>query len=160
MCNARVILGGLVIGLCSCSHPQQSEIVNIVDLPLKSTRLPSLDWANAPLRAQAQYILYGANSETEKQERLGDYYFVTWYDAAPEKAVKLLMSYTQSATGSKVLQRELVFDKGREKVGERKAYFFFKGAERAKRGDILSWRMSLYEGRQLIDSKQSYLWVE
>lgn len=148
----------LCVLLGSCSQQRGTVLLGVEDLPLKSVTLPGMDWQMSPLRANAQYLLYSANTEAERVKRLGDYYYVRWYDAQPEKPVKLLMSYTQALTASRILTREVALDEPRAKAGYRKTEFFFSGPERARRGDILSWKVELYVDGKLCDSRQSYLW--
>lgn len=150
------LLAGLA--LTSCTSYKKTQLLEIVELPIMSTRTPSMAWQNTPLRAQAQYIFYGANSEKERRDRVGDYYFVSWYDSDPSLPITVTMYYTQSVTGSKILSLQQVVPAPREAKGKRKVQFFFTGKDRAQRGDILSWKIDIYAGQQLLDSKQSYLW--
>lgn len=142
----------------ACQQHQGTHITSLADLPLKDTTPPQLNWQNAPLRANAQYILCEANSAAERQAKLGDYYFLRWYDAEPQKPVRVVMKYTQAKTGPKVLEMVKEYKEPRERRGERKERFFFNGAERAEKGDILSWRIEILCDGQLADSRQSYLW--
>ena len=152
-------LSSLAIALlASCSQYQTTCITGMADLPLKTTELPSDRWQEAPLRANAQYILYGANSEGEKKLRIGDYYFLRWYDAEPTRPVKVEMLYTQALTGADVLTRTVEHKEPRECAGERKETFHFSGPERARRGDVMTWKVNLYCDGKLVDSLQSYLW--
>lgn len=144
--------------LSACQQHQGSHITSLADLPLKDTTPPRLNWQTAPLRANAQYILCEANSAAERRAKLGDYYFLRWYDAEPHKPVRVVMKYTQAKTGPKVLEMVKEYKEPRERRGERKEQFFFNGAERAEQGDILSWRIELWCGGKLMDSRQSYLW--
>ena len=152
-----VLLGALLP--ISCVE-QRSHIVSIADLPLKTVELPRMDWQVSPLRSNAQYVLYGAQSGKEMLSRLGDYYFVQWYDAEPTRPVRLEMLYTQALTASKVLTRSVELKEPRSAPGTRKTPFFFNGKERAEQGDVLSWRINLYVDGQLVDSNQSYLWQD
>lgn len=143
----------------SCTQVQTTCITDVADLPLKKTDLPDMgSWENAPLRANAQYVLFGANSNRERRNRLGDYYFVDWYDAEPQKPVRLVMRYTQAATGTKELTRTVEYKEPRAEAASHKEKFFFSGPERACRGDVMTWRMELYCGGKMVDSRQSYLW--
>lgn len=144
--------------LSSCSQVQTTHITDMVDLPLKTTELPDERWQEAPLRANAQYVLYGANSSRERELRVGDYYFLSWYDAEPQKPVKVEMLYTQALTGADVLTRVVEHKEPREKAGSRKEKFHFSGPERAKRGDVMTWKVNLYVDGKVVDSLQSYLW--
>lgn len=143
----------------SCTA-QRSRIVDITDLPLKRTNLPNMSWQVSPIRSHAQYVLYGAQSRKEQKARLGDYYFVNWYDADNTRPVKLEMLYTQAITASKLLRRTIEFAEPRPSTGSRKSLFFFNGPERAKSGDIMTWRINLYVDGVIVDSRHSYLWQD
>ncbi len=145
-----------VLTLAACT--QTTRITSVADLPLKTTGLPGMSWQESPLRANAQYLLYGANTRKQKADRIGDYYHVSWYDAEPTRPVKLVMQYTQALTASEVLTRSIDYPEPREKAGTRKEEFFFNGEERRKRGDILTWRIELLIDGKVVDSRQSYLW--
>ncbi|MCQ2364850.1 MAG: hypothetical protein MJ051_04790 [Akkermansia sp.] len=144
--------------LSACQQQQGTCITSIADLPLKDTKPPAFEWQSAPLRANAQYILCEANGQTERAHMLGDYYFLRWYDAEPQKPVRIVMKYTQAKTGPEVQERVIEHREARRSRGERREKLFFNGPERAEKGDILSWRMELYCDGVLKDSRQSYLW--
>lgn len=144
--------------LAACTQVQTTRITDLVDQPLKTTVLPGWEWTKAPLRANARYAMYRAHTVNQRKDRLGDYYYLDWYDAEPQKPVKIVMSYTQALTGTAVLTRTIEMKDPRPKPGGRKAHFFFSGPERAKGGDIMSWRIDLYSGGVLKDHRQSYLW--
>lgn len=112
----------------------------------------------APLRANAQFMMYGANTEKERKLRIGDYYFLRWYDAEPQKPVRVEMLYTQALTGADVLTRTVEYNEPREEAGTRREQFHFSGEDRAKQGDVMTWKINLYVDGQLVDSRQSYLW--
>lgn len=144
--------------LTACQVQHQTRIRTVSDLPLKDTNPPDFDWQNAPLRANAQYILFKANSEKDRKAMLGDYYFVDWYDAAPDKPAEVVMYYTQGKTGPEVQKKVIAYKEPRRHAGSHKERFFFNGADRAVKGDILTWRIEVYSDGKLMDSKQSYLW--
>ena len=144
--------------LVACTEMSDSCITEVADLPIKSHSAPDLDWKNSPLRANAMYVFHDANTTAQRKALVGDYYYVNWYDAEPDKPVRLVMYYTQAATGIDVKKREVTIPAGREKEGDRKAQFFFNGEDRQRKGDIMSWRMELYVGGKLKDARQSYLW--
>lgn len=143
--------------LCDCQH-QTTRITNLADLPVKSEVAPKLEWETSPLRANAQYILFEANSGRSRKLLKGDYYFLTWYDAEPQKPVRIVMHYTQASTGSLVKHRTVEYSQPREAPGSHKERFFFNGPEREKQGDIMTWCIELYCDGQLRDSRRSYLW--
>ncbi len=142
----------------SCSQPQTTCITNMADLPLKTTDLPGEGWKDAPMRANAQFLMYEANSTRQRELCKGDFFFIRWYDAEPQKPVRLEMQYTQALTGGDVLTRTIDYNEPREKACERRDKFHFSGEERAKGGDIMTWKVNLYLDGKLVDSRQSYLW--
>lgn len=144
--------------LGACVSHQHTHIKEVSDIPLKTTEEPGQDWAAAPLRSHAKYVTFGAKSQKELDQCVGDYYFVTWYDADPSAQVKVLMRYTQASTGADELQTERVYTKPRASAGTRTERFYFIGEDRKKAGDVLTWRMELYVNGKLVDSRQSYLW--
>ncbi len=144
--------------LVSCQQTGWTHITGIADLPLKTTAVPGKAWQQSPLRANSLYLLYGTNTKKQKVDRIGDYYHVRWYDADPTQPVKLVMRYTQARTASEELTHTIDYPAPRESAGSHKAEFFFNGPERKKGGDILTWRIELYSGGKLVDSRQSYLW--
>lgn len=157
--RTRLIWLSVVAALLSaCTTVTDSYIKDVADLPIKSADAPHFDWQNSPLRANAMYVFYDANHRGQRTAMVGDYYYVSWYDAEPDKDTRLVMRYTQAATGVDVKAREVKFPAGRGKARSRKTEFFFTGADRKRKGDIMSWRVELYVDGKLKDSRQSYLW--
>lgn len=146
--------------LASCQTVTEPSLISVADLPLKSERLPSMGIQHAPARAHVRYLLYDANSSGERKARLGDYFFVHWYDAKPDEPVRIVMHYTQALTRSQRLKRQVDYTEPRGESDERVTTFFFNGDERKRRGDILSWKVELYCGDKLLDVQRSYLWRE
>ncbi len=146
------------LSLSSCSGPDASYIANVVDLPLKTIALPGKDWQQSPLRANATYQLYGTNTKKQKRARLGDYYYVNWYDAEPTKPTQLVMTYTQAKTASQPQVRTIDYSAPRKGKSTIKSEFNFNGAERRRDGDILTWKIELKVDGKVVDAKQSYLW--
>lgn len=148
------------LALVSCQGPDKSYISNVADVPLKSSTLPSTSWEVSPLRSNATYLMYDARTRSQRAGRVGDYYYVRWYDAEPDKPVRLVMRYTQARTGSTVLTSEYVLAAPRASKGAQTHRFVFNGSVRKRMGDVLSWRIDLYVDGELRDSRQSYLWQE
>ncbi len=160
--SVRLLLSAVaataVLSLVSCSGTDASRITGVADLPLKSIGVPGTSWQMSPLRANAQYLLYGTNTKAQKINRIGDYYYVDWYDAEPARPAQLVMHYTQARTASQLFTRTIDYPAPRESTGTRKAEFFFNGKERRLGGDILTWRIELLVDGKVVDSRQSYLW--
>lgn len=143
----------LLPGLASCSR--ETGIERVREVPLKSTAVPAAD--TGLHRAQVTYLLRGALTHKEMEARLGQYYFVTWYDGHPEQPAELTMSYQQSSTGSQVHSKTIRFPAGR-KGGLQKDTFTFLGAEHQQIGQILTWRVDLKIGPSIVSTRRSYLW--
>lgn len=157
LCTLALLVSALLV---SCGTAR-SHFVYVTDLPLKDvTEMPSMSWQESPLRTHAQYVIFGAQSSRQLRNRLGDYYFVDWYDAEPRKPTRLEMVYTQALTASEKQRWVREFSKPRSSRGMRKTLISFNGPERARRGDILSWRLNLYVDGKLVDSRHSYLWED
>lgn len=139
--------------LASCSH--ESVIEHVREVPLKTPDVPAIQ--TGLHRAQVTYLLRGALTAKERQDRLGQYYFVTWVDAHPEQSAELIMNYQQAGTGSAVKQKAITLAPDRS-GGTRKDIFQFTGEEHVQLGEVLTWRVDLKVGGKLVSSKHSFLW--
>ena len=156
--HLRLLLPALLLSALTSCSASRTCIRDIADLPLKEVEPAGMSWQVSPIRAHAQYVLYGAQSAKERLARLGDYYFVEWYDADPTLPIRLEMRYTQALTASEVLTRTLEFNTPRSSAGSRTSHFFFNGEDRAKRGDIMTWQIRLFVDGKLVDTRSSFLW--
>lgn len=141
-----------VLASCASSGP---HIDKVMDLPLKDTHRP--DWDTGMLRANANYMLFGAVTQQDRENLLGDYYFVTWSDDRPDLPARLVFRYTQARTGSRVLESIMEYKPGRS-GGTVREVFAFNGPDRKNDGDILTWKLLLEVDGKVVDSKQSFLW--
>lgn len=155
-CHFSIAMLGLLV--TACSSAPDTRLLSVADLPLKSTTLPSFSIEQAPLRANARYITYDAKTGKERKLKVGDYYYVRWYDAHPEEPVRVVMHYTQAASGATPQMRELRLDEPREARKIMVTPFFFTGEDRARKGDVMTWKVELYCGGQLKDVHRSYMW--
>ncbi len=105
------------------------------------------------IRAEMNKRLYGAVDDEERKARRGQYYDVRWRGLGGGE-VKLVFEYRQRVSGAKVRRKVMVREGG--KRGE--LSFAVNGEEYRRRGRVTSWRLRLYEGGELRDEKQSYLW--
>ena len=116
------VLCGLAL-MPACT--QTVRITEVADLPVKSTTLYSMDWEVSPLRANYQYVFHGAHSSKAREARVGDYYFLSWYDAEPEKPVRIVMQYTQAGSTSELRSCTVEYAQPRRSAGYRKVNFQF-----------------------------------
>lgn len=98
--------------------------------------------------------LRGAVSMEEQRNRLGDYYTVTW-KASAVQPTRVVMHYQQAATGAKILQMSRDLPNG---LAGGKIEFAVTGDSYNKRGRVLTWRIRLMAGKQVLAEKRSYLW--
>lgn len=149
--------------LFSCAV-QTSHIEHVTEIPLKTTSIPAEDVGMH--RSQSTFLLHGAVSHEQRLQRLGQYYFVTWYDAMPDKPAKLILLYRQGTTGSKILSKSISYPAGRD-GGIQRPVFEFTGDEAHKynkdgasiKGQILAWKLMLVdEHGKTISERHSYLW--
>lgn len=122
---------------------------------LRSVQVENMQ--QAPMvRGQQMYRMRGAVSMEERKKRLGQYYSVRWkHDALQTASRKIVMDYRQAATGSRILSisQELP-------AGENSGLVEFSVAGESYRthGRVLSWRIRLLSGKEVIEEKRSYLW--
>lgn len=148
------IIAGLPF-LFSCAE-QVSRIEQVREIPLKTTEIPTEDAGMH--HTQATYLLHGAVTKEQRQQRLGQYYFITWYDAHPEQKASLVMMYRQGKTGSSIQTKSISYPVGR-KGGTQTSVFPFNGTEAKNKGEILAWKLLLKDGdNHTISERHSYLW--
>ena len=144
-------LGMLV--LVSCAGPRPT-------LDVKWFRLrdagPNVGDGNEMVRAEELKRFYGAVTMEEREQRLGDYYTVSWSGPAGQEAqsVRVVFEYRQAATGAKVLKME----EERPGTARGQVEFTVTGETFQEGGRVLAWRIWLYRGGELVDTERSYLW--
>jgi hypothetical protein len=108
------------------------------------------------VRGEVQRRMYGAVSNSERRDRLGQYYTVEWRDESlVGKPVELVFDYQQAVTGSRVKRETRGFD---AQATSGRAEFKFIGEEFRRDGRVLAWRVALMRGGRELAAKQSYLW--
>jgi hypothetical protein len=136
----------------SCGGPQ--EILEIKEFHLKEVD-PALDESEV-VRGEELKRLYGAVTPAERRDRLGHYYTMGWNGPAgrEREPVRMVFEYRQAATGSKILRMEQSF----EGTAKGTAEFHVKGPAYHEGGRVLAWRLSMYRGAELVETKRSYMW--
>lgn len=142
--------------LCSCA-PSETKIISVHEYTLKSTNQPDFD--AGLLYTEYSAIMYGAIESKERDNRLGNYYYVIWEDSQPNLPAKLVFEYQQGATGSKVLSITQNI-RPRKSATSNKTLFTFNGEKRKLSGDILAWKLTLWVNNKPVSSKQSFLWQD
>jgi hypothetical protein len=108
------------------------------------------------IRAEKNRIFHGAVSMEERRERLGQYYTVLWDDSeGAGSSHTVLFEFQQGGSGSLIKKRTVSFPAA-DSSG--KAAFSVIGDDYFKGGKVLAWKISLLRDKEVISTKQSYLW--
>jgi hypothetical protein len=95
-------------------------------------------------------------SRSEREDRIGQYYTVQWWDAdGVGEPVEVVFDYQQAATGSRVKRETRGFAAD---ATSGIAEFRFIGETFRRDGRVLAWRVALLRGGRELASEQSYLW--
>ncbi len=147
-----LLLAPLVL---SVSCQDQSQVLEVRPFLLRDERR---DPGEEPLvRMEKQRILRGAVSMEERSRRLGQYYTILWNlpQKDPAEATEIRFEYRQGSTASQVRTRSQQFPAS---ATSGKAVFSIIGDDYTRKGRVLAWRISLIQGGETVNSKQSYLW--
>lgn len=137
------------VGLISCGTSR--DTLRVRQFNLQDTK-PST--GHEFIRSETNRRLHGAVSEREREERLGQYYDVSWQKLSGVKPVKVVFEYRQIRTGAKVRKQVFV----RKPAASGKFEIQVTGANYRTNGRVLAWQMSLYDGAEKVAVKRSYLW--
>lgn len=147
-----IVWGVGIMGVTSCGGP--APVLDVKVFHLKEID-PDIDESEV-VRAEELKRLYGAVSPSERRDRLGQYYTMRWTGPAGRELdpVRIVFEYRQAATASKVLAVEQRFDGAAEGTAE----FHLIGEAYQKGGRVLAWRVRMYRGGDLVETKRSYMW--
>ena len=144
----RVVLALLAVVLASCGSSEQFRIRQF------HLRTDEVADGNEFIRAEMNKRLYGAVSEKDRELRKGHFYAVSWQRLSGAEPVKVAFEYRQQSTGATVKKQTRVLPAAVQGETE----FQITGDDYYQNGRVLSWRMTLYDGKKVISQKQSFLW--
>ncbi len=144
----KIFLAGLALLFVSCGAPDR---LRIRQFHLRDAEAASGD---PFIRAEMNKRLHGAVTAEERNLRRGNYYHIRWHGLSGAKEVKLVFEYRQVRTGASV--KKLVKVIPASQSGDRQ--IVIGGEDYLKNGRVLAWRVKLYDGKDLVSKKQSYLW--
>lgn len=107
------------------------------------------------IRGEKTRRLFGAISAQEQSQRLGQYYTVLWKDESGGAPAEVVFEYQQGGSGSRIKRSVQKFAPD---ATSGKAEFNVIGDHYMKGGKVLAWKVSLVRGKQVLDSRKSYLW--
>jgi hypothetical protein len=141
-----------VLALSGCSSPGDSiSKVKILRLD-PGQRIIAADPA---IDFERRYRLHGAITSEEVADRKGNYYTVQWSVADRLQPVTLRMEYRQAIDPVKIQTIEQTIDAPRR---SNTSEFHITGPAFAQGGRVVAWRLLLMRGKQVLATRQSYLW--
>ena len=110
--------------------------------------------AQAAIRFEPKYRLFGAVTALDERERSGNYFDFYWL-AKRQAEVTVRLEYRQEALRSFTQARELHYPNVR---GHRKTEFAIVGDDFFDDGRVTAWRCLLIENGRIVAETKSYLW--
>jgi len=148
-----LLLAVATAGLVSCASSKENTIskVNVYNLQSKKGVVS----ADPSISFEQKYYLYGAVSNADVAERVGNYYNVHWSVADRTQPVKLVLSYRQSKTGSVLHTKEVTPEQIK---GNNTTQISITGDEFTTNGHVTAWKIALLSGKEELAVHKSYLW--
>jgi hypothetical protein len=143
----------VILSLGACGGPSQPLRVKQFQLRDQATGLSDEPF----VKMEKARRLRGAVSMAERREKLGQYYTLIWDDptGTASSPVEIVFQYQQGASASRIKRMVRSFPAS-EKKGT--AEFAVIGSDYFKNGKVLAWKATLKRGKQVIATRQSYLW--
>lgn len=143
-----------LLALASCAGGGADTAIRKVQIfHLKSMRpTASKDYL---ISSETKKRMWGAITNQERMDRMGNYYTVHWNTGDTSSPVVVKMDYRQANTGSKVFTQEKSYpNPGRSN----KTDFTVTGQAYHTQGRVVSWRVQVIQGGQVIGEETSFLW--
>jgi len=115
---------------------------------------PTAGIAEAALGFERTYRLYGAISQADKNQRMGNYLDFFWRVKRPAN-VTVRLEYRQEKLRAFVQAREVSY---RNATGNNKTEFAIIGDDYFQDGRVTAWRCLLIENGKIVAENRSYLW--
>lgn len=157
LCRA-VTSAAFAMALASCSSTNPpgpgGHIVKVKYYRLDASK-PPIGGLDPSVTFEHNYHLHGAVSNAERSARDGHYYVVMWKVTDRSQPVTVRLEYRQQNTGTKVhvLEQEATRIK-RDNLTR----FEVNGERFTTGGAVVSWRITLVRGKQVLAEAKSYLW--
>jgi uncharacterized protein YcfL len=139
--------------LVACGGSQKTLIVKQLHLRSEASAVGEDQMANM----ERQRRLHGAISAADRSERLGQYYTLFWKDPAGtgKGEVEVIFQFQQASSASAVKQMQKKFASS-DSSGS--VEFAVLGKDYFTHGKVLTWKATLLRDKQIIATRQSYLW--
>lgn len=144
----------LALILVSCAGGEANTAIRKVQMfHIKS--LQSVQSKDRFIDSETKKRMWGAISNRERLERVGNYYTVHWRTSDTATPVVVRLDYRQANTGSKTFTQEQSYANPRR---SNKTDFTVTGAAYHTQGRVVSWRVQVLQGGQVIGEETSFLW--
>ncbi len=150
--RASVLVLAVFLGACA-GQQAKSSIRKVQMFHLKSVQ--PLDTKERLIQSETKKRMWGAISNTERRERLGNYYTVHWKTSDTTTPAKVKIEYRQANTGSKIFTQEVDYP---APARSNKTEFTVIGEAYHTQGRVVSWRIQVIQGGQVIGEETSFLW--
>lgn len=144
----------LAILLASCAGSGANSAIRKVQMFHLKSAAP-MDSKDRLIQSETKKRLWGAISNTERHERLGNYYTVHWHTNDTANPVVVKFDYRQANTGSKTFSMEQTYSSPRRSS---KTDFTVTGPAYHTQGRVVAWRIQVVQAGQVIGEETSFLW--
>jgi hypothetical protein len=115
---------------------------------------PNAGIAEASMRFERSYRMYGAVTAADKNQRFGNYFDFFWRVKRPAN-VTVRLEYRQEKLRSFLQAREISYANAK---GNHKTEFAIIGDDYFQDGRVTAWRCLLIENGRIVAENRSYLW--
>ena len=141
-------------GLKSHKEKPPGQITN-VKYYLLDPGMPNNISDDPAIPFERQYLLYGAVTQKDVNDRSGHYYTVFWDVADRSQPVKVRLEYRQQTTGMEIKSQEVeVTDVRKHNITK----FQITGDEFIKKGHVMCFRVTLVQGKETLAENKSFMW--
>ncbi len=146
-----ILLPALLLVACGGS----SKTLEVRQLHLRSEATSIGEDPMALMEKQRR--LHGAITAADRKSRLGQYFTLFWKDpaGAGKGEVEVIFQYQQAASASMVKHMAKTFSSA-DSSGS--VEFAVLGNDYFTHGKVLTWKATLLRDKQIIATRQSYLW--
>lgn len=150
--GALLLASGLALASCSSSGPA-SAITRVQPFHLKSDSPP--DQANPMIASEYSEIMHGAISNSERRDRVGNYYTVKWSGRGLTGPVTVRLEYRQAEKGTQLRTQEVVVANPQRSNTTR---FQVTGPAYRTDGRVVAWRIVVLDNGVPVAVETSSLW--
>ena len=149
---AGLLAATMLLGACGSAR-DNSAIRKVQAYHLKTDK-PSAT-KDRMIQSETQSRMWGAITNAERAERFGNYYTAHWSTKDTTTPAKVRIEYRQANTGAKLYSQEIDYP---TPARHNKTEFTITGAAYHTQGRVVSWRIQVIQGNEVIGQETSFLW--